>query len=120
MFLSSDAQVPGEGPAQPINAFPLKIEWDGFGVSGASWKAHLRKYPEAKLRDFIEGRSGKLRAKESVIKHFWRGFVPSERQSARTPFILLEPKEEPEDCSSSLGQVRYRYCSAVHRGRYNS
>ena len=104
MFLPSNAQVPGGGPAQIVNEFPLKIEWDGFGVSGASWSAHLRKNPGARLWDFVDLQSEKLRTKKLVIKDFWRDFVPNERQSAQTPFVLLEPKEEPEDCTISLLQ----------------
>ena len=87
-------------------------------VSGASWRAYLCKNPGAWLRDFISLKSGKLNTRLSEIRHFWENFVPNEWQSARTPFILLEPKEEPEDCSSGLGHARYRYCSAEYLRRF--
>jgi hypothetical protein len=47
------AQVLDAEPVQPMDVYPLMIDYDGFHVGGASWSRHHEKFPGSSMTGFL-------------------------------------------------------------------
>ena len=110
IVLKTLVQVPEEGTSHFSEDLPLKVEFDGFGVSGPSWEYCLKRHP-GRTDEFFRSRCRRVIRTGHKIQEFWASFVPSDRQRNLVKGVLLEPKEEPVDFSEEFDVPRYRYCN---------
>ena len=81
-----DAQVSDEEPTQPLDTYPLMINYNGFYVGGASWFRHREKFPRSSMTGFLGHDSSAIFEKrycligtsiQNLIQLFWRSRGPN-------------------------------------------
>jgi hypothetical protein len=64
-------QVPDVEPTQPVDIYPLMINYSGFHVAGASWSRHRKKFLESSMTSFLWSRFWHFLRKEGTLNRFF-------------------------------------------------